>query len=101
MLPMDQEATLNDNGVLMIQKESDSRVKVSGMYYTYGEVVENKLYMEGFSVSDEAGYLTYTFNEATLKGNVLTFTAVYTGKLSSGGILYPIRSVAHVTCIKQ
>lgn len=93
--------TLNDIGTLTIRKTSPNQVQVTGMYNTTGEVIGDYLYLVAYSVADASGSLTYTFNAGYLNGNVLTFNAYYTGQLKSNGTLYPIRSNAQVTCIKQ
>lgn len=95
--------TLNDNGTIVISKLSANRVSVRGYISTEGEVNGSSLFLEGTSFSDSYGYLTVSFGEGTLSGNVLTFSAVQTGQLSTtpNGTRYPFRNVSYFTAIKQ
>ena len=95
--------TLNDNGTIVRSKLSANRVSVRGYISTEGKVNGSSLFLEGTSFSDSYGYLTVSFGEGTLSGNVLTFSAVQTGQLSttSNGTRYPFRNVSYFTAIKQ
>ena len=95
--------TLNDNGTIVISKLSANRVSVRGYISTEGEVNGSSLFLEGTSSSDSYGYLTVSFGEGMLSGNVLTFSAVQTGQLSTtpNGTRYPFRNVSFFTAIKQ
>lgn len=93
--------TLSDSGTLHITKVSNSRVKTSGYFSTYGEVVDSFIYFEPLRATDGSGYFTTTFNQGILVGNVLTFSANRSGQLAYNGVLYPFRSSDSFTAIKQ
>lgn len=93
--------TISDTGYLHIEKVSETRVRTSGYFTTYGEVTGSSVYFESLQSSDGSGYFTTIFNRGTLAGNVLTFSANQSGKLASNGILYPYRSSDSFVAIKQ
>ena len=93
--------TLTDTGTLFISKLSANRVQTNGFFKTQGEVVGNTVYFEATHTSDTEGYLDTVFGPATLNGNVITLTSNQTGKLRSNGVLYPTRSSAQITLIRQ
>lgn len=92
--------TLTKTGVLGI-KVAGSQATVEGIISTTGEIVGNTLYLKGTTEQDGTGYLTTTFDPATLTGNVLRFNTYQTGKLKSNGVLFPFSSNAQFTCIKR
>ena len=94
--------TLNDNGTLQIKKISANKVQlISEFIYEQADVVGNNIYIPGDTFSDNAGYYTRSYSNGTLNGNVLSITRYHTGKLASYGILYPYRSTAYITAVKQ
>lgn len=93
--------TLTNSGMLLISKVSANRVKTSGYFETYGEVVGSSVYFESYYASDAYGYFTAVFGVGTLNGNVLTFSCTMSGKLGENGVLYPFTSTCQHTCIKQ
>lgn len=92
--------TLTKTGVLGI-KVAGSQATLEGILSTTGEIVGNTLYLKGTTEQDGAGYLTTTFDPATLTGNVLRFNTHQSGKLKSNGVLFPFSSNAQFTCIKR
>jgi len=75
-----------------ITRVSSGRVKVDGYKSTYGETAGSYFCFEGGRFSDSAGYFTTAYGVGKLSGNVIMFTANRTGKLASGGVLYPYRN---------
>ena len=94
--------TLNDNGTLRLEKISANKVQIiSNFIYEQADVAGNMIYIPGDTFSDSAGYYTRSYSSGILSGNVLTFTRYHTGQLASYGVLYPYRSTAQFTAIKQ
>ena len=94
--------TLNDNGTIKIEKISANKVQIiSKFIYEQADVVGNIIYIPGDTFSDSAGYYTRSYSSGILTGNILTFTRYDTGKLAYYGVLYPYRSTAQFTAIKQ
>ena len=94
------KGTLNDNGVIMITKISENKVKITGYITSEGEVSGSLLYIKGGYYSDESGYFTTSYGKGKLDGNILTFTANQTGQLKYNGIYYPYRNSSYFTAIK-
>ena len=44
--------TLTDNGIFRISKVSSNRVRVSGYFNTYGNVIGSSLYLDSYTSSD-------------------------------------------------
>lgn len=93
--------TLTDTGTLIISKISDEQVQAKGFFDYVGEIANYCIYFESIRSSDSAGYMTTSFGPATLSGNVLTMTAVSTGKIGQNGVLYPFRSNQKITGVKR
>ena len=88
---------ITDNGVLRISKLSANRVKVSGYFDTYGNVIGSSIYMDSYTSSDYTGTSTIVFGVGVLNGNVLTLTSTMNGVLDG----YSFFATASHTCIKQ
>lgn len=94
--------TLNDNDILRIEKVSANKVKLMCKFiYETADVVGNMIYIPGDTFSDNSGYYTRSYSNGMLNGNVITVTRYHTGQLASYGVLYPYRSTAQITAVKQ
>ena len=88
---------ITDSGILRISKLSANRVKVSGYFNTYGNVIGSSIYLDSYTSSDYAGTSTIVFGVGFLNGNVLTLTSTMNGILEG----YSFFATASHTCIKQ
>ena len=89
--------TVTDNGVFRISKVSSNRVRVSGYFNTYGNIIGSSLYLDSYTSSDYAGSSTIVFGTGFLNGNILNLTSTTNGFLDG----YAFFSSAQHNCIKQ
>jgi hypothetical protein len=89
--------TVTDNGIFRISKVSSNRVRVSGYFNTYGNVIGSSLYLDSYTSSDYAGSSTIVFGTGFLNGNILNLTSTTNGFLDG----YAFFSSAKHNCIKQ
>lgn len=93
--------TVTDTGTIHISMTSSQNVVITGYFSTKGVITGSVLYLEGTRSQDNSGYITTTYGPATLSGKVLSFSSEQTGQLKNNGVLFPFRSSAKFTCIKQ
>ena len=88
---------ITDSGVLSISKLSANRVKISGYFNTYGNVIGSSIYLDSYTSADYTGTSTIVFGVGILEGNVITLTSTMNGVLDG----YSFFATASHTCIKQ
>ena len=89
--------TIMDEGILRIYKLSANRVKVSGYFNTYGNVIGSGIYLDSYTSTDYSGTSTIVFSAGALNSNVLTLTSTMNGVLDG----YYFFATASHTCVKQ
>lgn len=87
-------------GRFTLKKLSANKVKMTGGWSSVGEVVGNTVTFSDEYFSDVIGHINYSFDVATLDGDILRFNYHGTGELKEDGVLTPYTCAGQVTARK-